>query len=358
MPIKYIGSKRRIIPHILNILERFHPIAHVLDPFSGSCRVGTALRSQGYRVTGNDITQYGFRIGAAYLESTYDDIQTAVKTINTLKSLTPKAGWFTEHYCVKARFFQPHNGEKIDPIREWIRDNIEPNTIQHNILITALIEAACRVDSSVGQHNSYLKGWSPRSYNQLDLKVPDTIPFNKPVGKSFNLDAIDMVKYLDPENVDAVYLDPPYNQHNYRSYYHVWETLAIGDTPETYGVTEKRLDNKTVKSKWNRKTTIQYEFIKLINALKRYPLVLTSFSDEGFLNPDWLFEQLAYIGTTHRIGIQHPRNIMGKIAVKEFQTMKETDVQKGSNIESLYITIPGGSEHRFRHLESLRSFTS
>lgn len=35
---------------------------------------------------------------------------------------------------------------------------------------------------------------------------------------------------------DLVYLDPPYTKRQYASYYHILETVALGDEPEVKGV--------------------------------------------------------------------------------------------------------------------------
>ena len=41
------------------------------------------------------------------------------------------------------------------------------------MLLTALLEAADRVDSTTGLQMAYLKAWAPRSYNPLELRLPE-----------------------------------------------------------------------------------------------------------------------------------------------------------------------------------------
>jgi adenine-specific DNA-methyltransferase len=43
------------------------------------------------------------------------------------------------------------------------------------LLLTALLLAADRVDSTTGLQMAYLKDWSPRSYQPLELRVPELI---------------------------------------------------------------------------------------------------------------------------------------------------------------------------------------
>ena len=52
--IKYIGSKRTLIPAILSTVRAIPGTASVIDLFSGTSRVGHALKAQGYRVLAND----------------------------------------------------------------------------------------------------------------------------------------------------------------------------------------------------------------------------------------------------------------------------------------------------------------
>jgi adenine-specific DNA-methyltransferase len=68
---------------------------------------------------------------------------------------------------------------------------------------------------------AYLKNWSHRAGNDLELKIPELIPGT---GKSILGLAENVVKEL-PE-VDLFYMDPPYNQHRYFTNYHIWETLV------------------------------------------------------------------------------------------------------------------------------------
>ena len=145
----------------------------------------------------------------------------------------------TRTFCEQARYFQPHNGARIDAIRDEI-DRAHPDGPLRPILLTALLLAADRVDSTTGLQMAYLKQWSPRSHQPLELRVPELLPGP---GRTVRGDAMMTVDRLDP--VDLMYLDPPYNQHRYFTNYHVWETLVRWDAPEHYGVACKRVDART-----------------------------------------------------------------------------------------------------------------
>ena len=75
------------------------------------------------------------------------------------------------HVLRQSRFFQPHNGERIDAIRDAIaRDHA--GTPLEPILLTSLLLAADRVDSTTGVQMAYVKEWAPRSYKPLRLRGP------------------------------------------------------------------------------------------------------------------------------------------------------------------------------------------
>ena len=62
----------------------------------------------------------------------------------------------------------PDNGARIDAIRDAIeRDHAV--TRSYPVLLTSLIEAADRVDSTTGVQMAYLKQWAPRRHQRLDL---------------------------------------------------------------------------------------------------------------------------------------------------------------------------------------------
>ena len=68
--IKYLGSKRVLLPLILGQVDALarvatadgRPLRTVLDLFSGTARVGHALKARGYRVHANDHNTYAVRL--------------------------------------------------------------------------------------------------------------------------------------------------------------------------------------------------------------------------------------------------------------------------------------------------------
>jgi len=323
--IKYLGSKRALIPWILQVVERLvqvEPLKTVLDPFSGSARVAHALKARGFRVIAGDYAHYAYVLAKALVESDASVYSPArLKPIlDYLNHLPGEAGWFTETYAHKARFFQPFNAARIERIRREIEVIAEGDERLRAILLTSLMLAADKVDSTTGLQMAFLKKWAPRSYNPLHLAYPPLLP-----GEGIALlgDAIDIVK---AHPVDLVYLDPPYNQHSYLANYHIWETLVLFDSPRCYGVAQKRSDIRTRKSPFNLRTKARAALQEVIyNA--RAKVILLSFSNEGFHTEADLLEltqEKGYVAVLRRpykryvgaqIGIYNPRGEkVGKVS--------------------------------------------
>lgn len=182
--VKYIGSKRALLPWIVETIETIRTIEKVntvVDLFSGSSRVGHALKAKGFEVTANDINSYAFVLAKALIEADARryDLPYVSKILNELMEVTPIAGWFTQAYCENARYFQPKNGAKIEAIREEIEKKYSDDTLLKAILLTSLILAADKVDSTTGIQMAYLKDWAPRAYNDLRLEYPPTSSRNR-----------------------------------------------------------------------------------------------------------------------------------------------------------------------------------
>ena len=72
----------------------------------------------------------------------------------------------------------PHNGARIDAIRAAI-DRHHRGTSLEPVLLTSLLEAADRVDSTTGVQMAYLKNWAPRALRPLELRLPQ-VPAGPP----------------------------------------------------------------------------------------------------------------------------------------------------------------------------------
>lgn len=341
--IKYIGSKRVLLPAITEIVRSLPGVATVLDPFSGTARVGHALKRFGCSVVANDHNAYAATLARCYVAADRDDVLAdAERLVAEFNRLAGRPGWFTETFCVRSRFFQPKNGARIDVIRAAIAAKGLPPELEA-VMLVSLMEAADRVDSTTGVQMAYLKSWAPRALNDLELRVPDVLPrATHGKGRALECDAADAAAATP---ADLVYLDPPYNQHKYLGNYHVWESLVRWDKPEVYGTACKRADCRERRSDFNSRRTFPDAFKRLLDAIKA-PWVVLSFNDEGFLDRAAAEEMLAARGIVTVIEHDHPRYVGARIGIYNPSGEKVGRVGRLRNKEFLYVVgpdrLPGG----------------
>lgn len=333
--IKYLGSKRQLIPWITETIKTNCPQAKsVLDLFSGTSRVGFALKKSGYSVDANDHNQFAFHLARCYLETDVEDLPSDFSSlIAHLNQLPGFPGFFTENYCIQARFFHPKNGEKIDAIRNEI-DRLNLTTKLRSVLLVSLMEAADRIDSTCGIQMAYLKSWAKRASLPLELRVPVLLPKSPAnIYRAHCMDALEAAKTI---SCDVAYLDPPYNQHSYRGNYHIWETLMENDRPEVYGKALKRIDCRTQKSDFNSKRKFRETLTAVLKALKSQHIVL-SFNDEGFIGKDDLDVLLSQFGRLSIFDITYKRYVGAQIGIYNQLGVKVGQVKKLQNKEFLYV---------------------
>lgn len=333
--IKYIGSKRALLGHVMGAVQAARPQGGtVCDLFSGTARVGHALKRAGYRVWSNDHNAYAHALATAYVQADREVWAVRAEAVLAeLRALTPASGWFTKTFCEEARFFHPDNGARIDAMRERIEVmELEPEL--KAVVLVALMEAADRVDSTAGLQMAFMKQWAPRALKPLELRLPDLLP-GVEAGPCLATRA-DAVEIAAEVEADLVYLDPPYNQHSYLGNYHCWESLVLWDKPETYGVARKRVDVKTRKSAFNSRPGIGPALQTVIERLKA-PNLIVSFNDEGYLSREDLTAMLAARGHVQVVEIPRPRYVGARIGIHNLKGQKVGSVGRLRNVEYLFV---------------------
>lgn len=286
--VKYAGSKLKLLPHIIPMVCGLRDVETILDGFSGSTRVSQAFYQTGrFRVVSNDISAWSEVFARCYLQAdrSADYYQ---GLINRLNGLEGREGWFTATYSpsivVDERLaraevggkamvkqpFQRKNLLRLDAIREEIAAWRASGEIDHtteSVLLTSLMLALDRVDSTIGHFTSYLKQWSKRSYGDLHLRLP-RLCFNPKFPRA-EVRRGDIFDLLNPQEKRQTlhlggngggllaYYDPPYGSNNtkmppsrvrYASYYHFWTSVVLNDRPAVFGRAGRREDSRDMVS--------------------------------------------------------------------------------------------------------------
>jgi adenine-specific DNA-methyltransferase len=333
--IKYIGSKRRLVPVLGEILTA-SGAQTALDLFTGTTRVAQEFKRRGAIVTAVDTARYSEVFAKCHIETdaaavNKDDLRDALRYLN---SLSGTAGYFTETFCVRSRYFQPFNGERVDAIRDALAREFSFSPL-YPILLTSLIDAADRVDSTTGLQMAYVKEWAPRSFTPLELRQPGL--FVGP-GKAVRADACEVVDQLG--EFDLAYLDPPYNQHRYFTNYHIWETLVAWDSPEHYGVACKRIDSREAhtKSVFNSKPLMPGALEDVIRRVPAKTLVL-SYNNESWVSLDELVEWSSAHGHVEVLAFESKRYVGAQIGIYDQSGNLVGEVSHLRNLE--YVVVAG-----------------
>ncbi len=332
--IKYLGSKRTLVPAIVEAVGRCREARSVIDLFSGTSRVGHALKAAGYQVFSNDLNAYAHTLATCYVQADRDAVERdAQRLIAEFNALPGRAGYFTATFCEQARFFQPRNGERVDAIREAIvAKGLAPEL--EAVVLVSLMEAADRVDSTTGLQMAYLKQWAPRAHRDLALRMPDVLPrASHGAGRAFRGEASAVAGQLE---ADVAYLDPPYNQHSYLANYHIWESLVLWDKPPVYGIARKRADVRTRPSAFNRRREVRHALTATLDALRVRHLVV-SFSNEGYIGRDEMETLLSARGSVTTLEHDFKRYVGAQIGIHNPRGEKVGAVSHLRNKEFLYI---------------------
>ncbi len=307
--IKYVGSKLKILPHIIQIINGLK-IRTALDAFSGTTRVAQAFSQLGFDTSANDIAEYSEIFGHCYLLSIKPN-EFYQKFIDELNSLKGTFGWFSQHYGGEneagKRPFQLKNTMKLDAIRDKI-DEFDLNFTDKAVLLTSLILALDCVDNTLGHYASYLSGWCKRSYNDLFLKLPRRFT-PKTQNRVIKSDAFQAITNF----YDLVYFDPPYGSNNekmppsrvrYRAYYHFYKSVILNDKPRVFGKANRREDSRDTafpcifeefkKDKSNKFIAIRAIERLIANTNARY--ILLSYSSGGRASKQELQEIISLNG--------------------------------------------------------------
>lgn len=331
--VKYIGSKLKIIPYLLQLSSKIS-FKSVFDGFSGTTRVSQAFARLGYQVFCNDIAVWSKVFATCYLlnkkdRSYYQEI------INHLNNLPGKEGWFTENYGGKPnkgssiqadglkKPWQIHNTRKLDAIREEI-EHLGLPEVEKSVPLTSLILALDEVDNSIGHFASYLNQWAPRSYKMMKMRVPALI--NSTLEHKVYQD--DIFSVAPKVETDLAYYDPPYGSNNdkmppsrvrYSAYYHLWTTICLNDQPKLFGKVRRRADSsdeissspfeefrKNPQGRFIAITVIE----KLIKETKSKYIIL-SYSSGGRATAEELYQVLEENGKVMEImDIDYQKNVM------------------------------------------------
>ena len=321
--ITYIGNKRKLLSLIYKAMKavgaKMENGTTFLDLFSGSGVVARFAKSLGFEVFANDWEEYSYIINSAFVGVNKKDVsalfggedalEMLIDRINALPLPSEDEQYMAKYYAprefdvdaadfrTERLFYTRDNALTIDKIRNYIEAHFpDKDSKKRAVLLSLLIYEASTHTNTSGVFKSFHKGFGGHSRDALKrilcpirLSLPYLIDSSSPV-HIFKEDANALVKRLP--RVEIAYLDPPYNQHQYGSNYHILNTIAKWDkVPAPLELNEKgvlkekaaiRKDWVLTKSSYCYKATALSAFAELLENINAH-YILVSYSTDGII---------------------------------------------------------------------------
>ncbi len=361
--IPYIGNKRKLLPLIEQAIRKTGVGRGVFfDVFAGSGVVSRLAKTLGYRVISNDWEPYSYTINHAYVKQNrapaFRKLGGMRKAFDILNSLKSVKGYIATYYCPEddenadpdreRMFYTQENGRRIDAIRERIREWEENRTINENerrVLLASLIFQCAYCSNTSGVFKAYHRGWGGSTNTALyrirsKLAIEPPIFFdNRQRNEVYQQDANELAPGI---KCDIAYIDPPYNQHQYGSNYHLLNTIDLWDKPgidREILIDGKTVDKSAIRRDWRTKRRSLYcyrdtatrAFHDLIRKLRaRY--ILVSYSTDGLISLDALLDMFAEKG---HLDIATRRYKRYRVSSQRYSGMDVSD--RGYNTEFVMI---------------------
>jgi adenine-specific DNA-methyltransferase len=312
LTFRYLGSKARLVKQIASHIPAPVNDAYFIDAFCGTGAIAEVAAELGWNVKINDnmhsaVITAGARL-ISHEQAKFKKLGGYLNVIDMLNAVAPHKGFIWSTYSpasaevcgIERKYFTEENAARIDAIRnliaEWkILDKIDG--VEERLLIADLLGALNRVANIAGTFGCFLSRWTPQSQDRLNMRCREL------KDKSINVIAtVGDVFDIPHSSNDVMYLDPPYTKRQYASYYHILETVAIGDEPTVVGVAGLRPWQKQA-SDFCYKTRALKTLSRLVGCLQAKKILL-SYSSEGHISMHDMQLELSTIRTfvMHSLG--------------------------------------------------------
>ena len=285
--MNYIGSKFKLSSWIQKEVKKVvgNDLSQKVfcDIFAGTGIVGRTFKKEVKQVISNDLEHYSYVLNKNYIEN-HEEIHDKEKYIEELNNLPLiDNGFIYKNYCMGSgsgrQYFSDINGKKIDTIRTKIKQWYEGQKIDDNLyyfLLTSLVESADKIANTASVYGAFLKHIKKSAAKELILE-PAYFIENNNSHQVFNKDSNELIKEI---NGDILYLDPPYNQRQYSSNYHMLNTITKYDNFTPKGKTGLR---EYTRSNYCKKGEVRNSFEDLIKNAK-FKYIFLSYNNEGLMS--------------------------------------------------------------------------
>jgi adenine-specific DNA-methyltransferase len=284
MVLNYIGSKKTLAQRLVGEIVKNWPDLKtwdLCDAFAGTGAISVAIAEHVNSITVNDWEPFTQHL----LNAQFNPPKNPLALVDNLNKAEPTTGAITLTYSEAAGrlFFTTLNAQRIDGIREALRDQIYTEE-ERSYLIGSLVSSADSIANVASVYGAFLKDFKNSAQNLLNLKIIVPAPKKAVVLK---MDA--QLLCVDPAHVKSntlLYLDPPYNQRQYGANYFPLNAIAdiYADSLNVTGITGLPQDGYRKSGFCSKKTAHQ----DLTDIVKNTPAnrIALSYNNEGILSHD------------------------------------------------------------------------
>ncbi|MBN2551494.1 MAG: DNA adenine methylase [Spirochaetales bacterium] len=352
--IAYIGNKRSLQPLLYRVFGRITSgsSAVFLDPFAGSGSVSRLARYMGCRVLANDWERYAYVLNYAHLCVGESEARRLFRAhggpqamLAELNALAPPADPYISRYYAPASteeadyrterlFYTRENALIIDAVRSRIEElypgradpqaapfpagGEQERTFKEKLLLLASLLYQCATHTNTsGVFKACHKGFGGHGRDSLG-RILSPVHLEMPVlidgPADCRVGCQDALEFVRSRPADLCYLDPPYNQHQYGSNYHLLNTIALWDRPEVDNALgeDGRLRRKAaIRRDWIRtrspycyRRSAAEAFELLLEAIDARHIVL-SYNTEGIIPFEELLELMSAQGRVELFGNEY-----------------------------------------------------
>lgn len=319
--ITYLGNKRALLKPIAEAITRVQKRLgkeklQCFDVFSGSGVVSRLMKAYASRIISNDLEDYAAIIGQCYLANKSEvDLRAVADIVAELNRTVMVAdlptGFIEELYAPADEnnikpddrvFYTRENARRLDNYRRLIE---KYDKKFRPLLLGPLLSKASIHANTGGIFRAFYRnrhtgvGQFGGTGSDALKRILSTITLEPPILSNFEcdyqilqLDANQAVRQVD--EVDLVYLDPPYNHVTYGANYFMLNLVAKYQRPTD--ITPKSgVPKDWRRSGYNSKPKAYKLMADLLSGIKA-PYIMASYNNEGFINVGQMTELLSSIG--------------------------------------------------------------
>lgn len=353
--VKYMGSKSKIMPFVLEGINAVYKGGVVCDLFAGSASLAGAIGHL-VPVHSNDIQLYSEVLAGAYLfafngegalssdsiilaatkkvkarrkyaedvilhyEQSFllNDFAEAEKAQQSLINRNFPGKWhlFTKYYS--GTWWSAEQCLWIDAIREVAEENRDQPA--YSAILASLMYAMAYASQGTGHYAQYRDAKTESSLKDILIyrrrsiaayfkKKFDEVQANFPSSRpslSHKLTTLDYKQCLELVSGGTVYADPPYCFVHYSRFYHAMETLVKYDYPEIQSINGRivkgRYRDDRHQSPFSIRSKVEEAFIDLFLGIEKSKSSLVlSYSNTGMITVDRLSELIVEYCPDRRI---------------------------------------------------------